>query len=46
MLRKFCKKCKKELPAESIYYMCHECHKTVALREGDTSLYEYSRVHY
>lgn len=45
-LKKFCGKCKKELPADSKYLLCQECHKRVVMSEEDREFYENSRLHY
>jgi Zn finger protein HypA/HybF involved in hydrogenase expression len=46
VLKKFCGKCKKELPADSKYLLCQECHKRVVMAEDDREFYENSRLHY
>jgi predicted amidophosphoribosyltransferase len=45
-LKKFCGRCKKELPAESKYLLCEKCHKRVVTSEDDQEFYENSRLHY
>jgi hypothetical protein len=46
LLKKFCGRCKKELPADSKYLLCGDCHRRVALAEDDREFYENSRVHW
>jgi len=46
MLKKFCRKCKKELPNNSKYLLCENCHKQIIFLEEDREFYENSRLHY
>ena len=46
MLKKFCGRCKKDLPADSKYLVCKECHTRVVMSEEDREFYENSRLHY
>ena len=46
MLKKFCGRCKKELPADAEYLLCEECHRRTVLSEEDREFYENSRLHY
>ena len=46
MLKKFCRKCKKDLANESKYLLCENCHKQIILLQDDREFYENSRVHY
>lgn len=46
MLKKFCRKCKKELANESKYLLCENCHKQIILLQDDREFYENSRLHY
>jgi len=46
LLKKFCSKCKKVLPANSKYLLCENCHKQVVMAEEDREFYENSRLHY
>ncbi|HEX2556779.1 MAG TPA: hypothetical protein VHK86_00520 [Nitrososphaera sp.] len=45
-MKKFCGRCKKELPADSEYLLCKECHGRVVAQEEDREFYENSRLHY
>jgi len=45
-VKKFCGRCKKELPQDSKYLLCDECHKKVALADDDREFTENSRVHW
>jgi len=45
-MKKFCGRCKNELPQDSRYLLCDECHKKVALAEDDREFTENSRVHW
>jgi hypothetical protein len=45
-LKKFCGRCKRELPADSEYLLCKECHGRVVAQEEDREFYENSRLHY
>lgn len=45
-VKKFCGKCKKELPQDAKYLLCDECHKKVALADDDREFTENSRVHW
>ena len=45
-VKKFCGRCRKELPADAKYLLCDDCHKKVALAEDDREFYENSRVHW
>lgn len=45
-MKKFCGRCKKELPADSKYALCPDCHKRTVLMEDDREFYENSRVHW
>jgi DNA-directed RNA polymerase subunit RPC12/RpoP len=45
-MKKFCNRCKKELPQNSKYLLCTDCHRKVILLEDDREFYENSRVHY
>ncbi|MGI0048260.1 MAG: hypothetical protein ACREAW_01865, partial [Nitrososphaera sp.] len=45
-LKKFCGRCRKELPADSKYLLCEDCHKRVVMSEEDREFYENSRLHY
>ncbi|HEX2014578.1 MAG TPA: hypothetical protein VLA68_05055 [Nitrososphaera sp.] len=45
-MKKFCGRCKKELPPDSKYLLCEQCHKHTVMSEEDREFYENSRVHY
>ncbi|MEO9295947.1 MAG: hypothetical protein ABI347_10170 [Nitrososphaera sp.] len=47
-MKKFCGRCKKELPSDSKYLLCEQCHKKVALADDDREkeFYENSRIHW
>lgn len=45
-VKKFCGKCKKELPQDAKYLLCNQCHKNVALADDDREFTENSRVHW
>jgi hypothetical protein len=41
MLKKFCKKCKKELAQESKYLVCKNCHLEIILLQDNIGWYTY-----
>jgi len=41
MLRKYCKKCKKELAYESKYLVCKNCHLEIILLQDNIGWYTY-----
>jgi hypothetical protein len=45
-MKKFCGRCKCELPADSKYLLCQDCHKKTIIAEEDREFFENSRVHY
>ncbi len=45
-MKKFCGRCKKELPADAKYLLCKECHERAVMSEEDREFYENSRLHY
>ena len=46
VMKKFCGRCKKELPTDAEYLLCEECHRRTILSEEDREFYENSRLHY